>query len=157
MPLRERSYSYRLLLAIAALTLAFFGSSTYANWRTLAIDSEADGLEKDALPDIEHASAAADALYRLESAADDYPDLGVPRRTEAKDQILATLATVDTEVRAYLALPAAEGERARLGDVRGALGQVHEAVQALFDEVDLEAGPTHVEAGVRRVRAAVER
>jgi signal transduction histidine kinase len=34
---------------------------------------------------------------------------------------------------------------------------VHEAVQALFEEVDLDANPAHVEAAVRRVRIAVAR
>jgi signal transduction histidine kinase len=149
--------SYRLLGAIGALTLVFLGSSIYANWRTLAIDSVAEELENDALPDIEHASAAADALNKIEAAADDYPEATDSQRDAARESILRALRTADLETNAYLALPSVEGERAQLGDLRGSLAQVHEAVQGVFDEVDLNAGPVRTEAAVRRARVAVEK
>ena len=148
--------SYRMLAAIAALTLVFIGSSIYANWRTLAIDSVAEELDNDALPDIEHTSAASDALNKIEAAADDYPEVAASQRDPAKREIQRALRTVDVELDAYLALPSVEGERVHLGDLRGSLSQVHEAVQGLFDEVDLEAGPARMEAAVRRTRVAVE-
>ncbi len=156
MKLAVEKDSYLLLAAIAALTLVFIGSSIYANWRTLAIDLVAEELENDALPDIEHTSAAANALNKIEAAADDYPEVASAEREGAKQDIQRALQTVDAELDAYLALPSVEGERTQLGDLRGSLGQVHEAVQGLFDEVDLDAGPTHTEAAVRRTRGAVE-
>ena len=136
--LAEGRFSLRLFGAFSLIAVAFVASSVYANWLSVAIEGDAHVLTANALPSVEHLTAACDALRDLEASTDDYADLGPDGRPAARAHIKAMWSVVDTELAKYLDLPSFPGERDLYREVPESLRGLDSAMDRLF--ADTESG-----------------
>jgi signal transduction histidine kinase len=147
--LSQDRVSLRLFAAFATVALVFMGVTVLANWRSFEIEEQTQEILTNALPSVEHLTAAVDALRDLEAATDDYPELPSTQHEAAREAIDGLWRVVDAELGAYLALPTYSGERDLYASVPAALRDLSDAMQRLFDEV--EAGD------VARARVTADR
>ncbi len=132
------SFSRRLLLAFVALSVAFAVATFAASWFSHEIEARTGSLMTNALPSIQHLSAACDALRDLEAASDDYPDVAPEEQSRARATMDRSWREIDAHLTAYLGLPAFPGERelyqarvpAALRDVAAAASQLVAQVAA---------------------------
>ena len=133
---KDARYSRRLLLAFATVALTFILGTLYENWRTLEIGSQTRTVATNALPSIEHLSAARDALRHIEVANAHYVRLSPDRRAQVRSDIEVTWQAIDAELTAYLNLAAFPGERELYAQMPGTLRTVDESLRHMYDEVD---------------------
>jgi signal transduction histidine kinase len=134
--LAESRVSLRLFAAFLAVALAFVGSSVYVNWLSFEIGSESRQLTTNALPSVEHLIGAVDRLRDLEAATDDYPDVPLAERAQARVGIEELWKEIDAELAAYIELPAYPGERELYAEVPASLRDLGGAIQRLFEDTE---------------------
>jgi signal transduction histidine kinase len=134
----ERRFALLLFCAFATIGLAFVASTAYSNWLSFEIDGEAQALTGNALPSVQHLTAAIDALRDLEAATDDYADVQPEDRLPARLRISSLSRLVEAELGTYRALPAFPGEREAYDAVPAALADLDAAVVRLY--ADAESG-----------------
>ena len=140
-------FSLRLFASFSLIALAFVASSAYANWLSVEIEQGEHARPRaNALPSVEHLTAAVDALRDLEASTDDYADLPADQLPAARTHIAATWKVVDAQW-SVLVLPAFPGERDLYAEVPGSLRDLDAAMERLF--VDTESG----DRGFARVTA----
>ena len=132
----ERRFSLLLFLAFATTALGFVGATAYSNWLSLEIETEVQALTANALPSVEHLTAAIDALHDLEAAADDYAEVPAGDRPPARLDIGSLWRLVQAELGTYLELPTFPGERELYEPVPAALADVDAAVQRLYGDAE---------------------
>lgn len=127
MPLRP------LLIAFMLAIASFFASTLYSQRSSRAIDAAAQSIASNAMPSIEHLSAARTDLRTL--WIDLHPYLR-PSDVAERKVIEETRARVDAEIDAYLALPTYAGERSMWQKLQHDLAQVDRTVAALLAHVE---------------------
>lgn len=151
--LTETRLARRLFAAFAATAVAFVLSSVYSNWLAVEIESETEALLGNALPSMEHLTAAADHLRDFEAATDDYPDVPGAEREAQRQHIEQVRGDIDTELATYRKLPRYPGEDGLYQDVPPALRRMDAAVDHLFADVVAGQHEHARETADREVRA----
>jgi signal transduction histidine kinase len=136
--LTETRLSQRLFAAFALTTVAFVLSSVYANWLSVEIERETESLLGNALPSIEHLTAAVDDLRDFEAATDDYAELPAEERGAARQNIEELRRDIEGELATYRMLPRYPGEDSLYQDVPPTLRLLDASVAHLY--ADVEAG-----------------
>lgn len=153
---KDARYSRRLLIAFAMVALTFILGTLYENWRTLEIGAQTQTVAKNALPSMEHLSAADDALRDIEVASSHYVSLGPERRAEARTEIAHKLHAIDTELTAYLNLEAFPGERDLYAQTPGLLRTVDDSLRHMYDEAEDGHADAAQKIAENELRSAIE-
>jgi signal transduction histidine kinase len=143
-----------MFFAFATVVVAFVTATLYANWRALEIGREARDVSTNALPSIEHLTAASDALRDIEIASIAYAQL--PQGDSAAASLIQRKwEEVDRDLVMYLRLPAFNGERELYGGLPAKLRTLSDSLRDLFDAVE-DADPAALRTSTVAVSAASE-
>lgn len=126
-------------LTVVAVVLAFLTAIGFSLYRAEAIGVAAQRITSNAIPSVEHLSAARDDVARVEVLVSRYVLLADDgrRRAQLRQQIEARLGELRREVEAYRALPTFPGEQEHHGAV---LARVDALADRARDMLRLSAG-----------------
>src|SRR5579859_7084185 len=146
-------------LAFAVLTTGFVAASLYGELRARSIDRDAQSIEENGIPSIEHLANAQGALVDLEVAAE--RQLDAPAGRQGTGAIRVDKERLTSEVEAELANPKYPGEVEADEGVRDAvraLGQLVQRVEeGAGDPSSRQDLRRELRAGIERTDLAVER
>jgi signal transduction histidine kinase len=155
-----------LIGAVVLVVTGFLAAAIFAEVQASAIDREAEQLEANALPSVEHLTAARAALWRLEAAGASYVSDPPEKRDDAERAIQAARATVDRELNTEFATEVYPGEAPLQVAATRALGEVDrlaerarqvddhgDATQRSFAEHALQDGITQADNAIERLVA----
>lgn len=140
----RRHYS-TLFVSSVVTVAAFVTASAYSQHRLARLDTLSASIEANAVPSIEELARAHAELSRLEDLVDGLDTTEDP--SAAVSECRASLAAMQGDVRAYLALPPLPGEQKFWATLRTDVGTAVTAANAVLD-----AASRHDRAQVARVR-----
>ena len=147
-----------LLLILAAFALAPIGfvvAAVYGEVRASNIDREAERIETNALPSVEHLAAARAALWHLALASNRYLDEPEDERSGVEGEIDRASAEVARELQAEFATPQYPGEEELQHEATHALEDVDHLLTTMRRAPPVEARERH--AMLHRLQGTVER
>jgi signal transduction histidine kinase len=136
-----------MLLVVVTFTL----SLAYAQLRLLPITQHALDISENAVPSIEHLSAAGTELSRFGLLVTEYTARVGDGAIVSRNDITAARHAVDEELAAYRALPAFPDEAEQLAEIERALGRLDAATGHLLDRMDAGSAPAAARALVEDI------
>ena len=149
--------------AVVLVVLGFVVAAVYAEVQASAIDREAEQLEANALPSVEHLTAARAALWRLEIASSDYVREPREKRDEAGRSMQRARTEIDRELNAEFATEVYSGEAALQVTATRALGEVDRLAERARQATDDGQAPQQsfaehtLQDGIAQADNAIER
>jgi signal transduction histidine kinase len=130
-------FARKLFVAFGTVAIAIVCGALYASWVSYRIETRTTTLASNALPSIDHLTAACDGLRDLEATSDDYPDLSPEKQAAAREDIEKKWRAVEAELSAYVRLPVFPGEADEYqAEIPPSFRAVNTALSHLFDEVE---------------------
>ena len=144
--MRFRRHYSTLFVSSVVTVAAFVTASAYSQHRLARLDALTSNIEANAVPSIEALARAHAQLSRVEDLVDGLDTSEDPIATVAECR--TSLAAVQDDVRAYLALPPLPGEQAFWAALRQDVGSAVTAARPVLD-----AASRNDLADVARLRA----
>ena len=133
-----------VVVAIALVGLGFVAAAAVSELWASRIDGEAEQIEKNALPSVEHLAAARDALWHLEIASQEYVDAPIERRADALTSIHAARGIIKEELSSELATDKYAGEAEVELDVARTLDALDQLLARIPDTLVGDEVPARV-------------
>ena len=143
----------RVIGALGIVTASFFMAAIYSEIRASRIDREAEQLEANALPSVEHTVAARGALWRLHAAFHEYVEGEGDERLTADAAMQAARETIASELALEFATASYAGELELEASARTELAEVDRLLAELRDAA---RDDTERASAVRKFRRAFQ-
>jgi signal transduction histidine kinase len=162
-PRRNREVGVPVVVAFVVVAVVFVVGAIVSEVWASKVDQEAEQLEMNALPSVEHLAAARDALWHLEIASTEYLDAPDERRAAAGAAVEAARTELGRELETEFSTDKYPGETPLEVDVQQRLAALDRVMAQLSDVVTRDEAQRrsfvreHVRSSVAQVDAALHR
>jgi signal transduction histidine kinase len=144
-----------LILSFIAVAACFVSATVYSQLYARAIDQLAQSIAGNAMPSIEHLTAARSEVRHVGALAQSVVVASPAERAFLLSEIALGQSAIDAEVDAYLRLPVYTNEGELWKNIRTDLEEVHRAVAGLRAAASA-SDATQVKASADEIRGACE-